>query len=189
MRKHVRSIALAAVAAVAGVVLGMFVIVNSAEARDSSFVGWLEVRTTFGTGSGCTTATGAGDICADDAIEYGAGGEVGPNADGWQNGTNGRLDMVFAGQTNNENLRWDGESASNTITLSTGTGVTAVSGPIHWLDTSTSDNGWSVQNAANQACNTTCTSACVFGMNTGALGNFVACTDATADTCVCAGAN
>lgn len=53
----------------------------------------------------------------------------------------------------------------------------------------TSDLGWSAVNAANQACNTTCTSACVFGMNTGALGNFVGCADATADTCICAGSS
>lgn len=53
----------------------------------------------------------------------------------------------------------------------------------------TADIGWSAVNAANQACNTTCTSACVFGMNTGALGNFVGCADATADTCICAGAS
>lgn len=53
----------------------------------------------------------------------------------------------------------------------------------------TSDLGWTPVNAANQACNTTCTSACVFGMNTGALGNFVSCSDATADTCICAGAS
>lgn len=53
----------------------------------------------------------------------------------------------------------------------------------------TTDLGWSAVNAANQACNTTCTSACVFGMNTGALGNFVGCADATADTCICAGAS
>lgn len=51
------------------------------------------------------------------------------------------------------------------------------------------DLGWSAVNAANQACNTTCTSACVFGMNTGALGDFVGCADATADTCICAGAS
>jgi hypothetical protein len=51
------------------------------------------------------------------------------------------------------------------------------------------DIGWSAVNAANQACNTTCTSGCVFGMNTGALGNFVGCADATADTCICAGAS
>ncbi len=53
----------------------------------------------------------------------------------------------------------------------------------------TTDLGWTAVNAANQACNTTCTSACVFGMNTGALGNFVGCADATADTCICAGAS
>ena len=55
--------------------------------------------------------------------------------------------------------------------------------------TRTTDFGWAVANAANQACNTTCVSACVVGMDTGALGNFVACTDATADTCLCAGAS
>lgn len=49
------------------------------------------------------------------------------------------------------------------------------------------DIGWSVQAAANQACNTTCTSACVFGEDTSVLGSFVACNDATADRCVCAG--
>lgn len=53
----------------------------------------------------------------------------------------------------------------------------------------TNDIGWTPVNAANQACNTTCTTGCVFGMNTGALGNFVSCSDATADTCICAGAS
>ena len=54
--------------------------------------------------------------------------------------------------------------------------------------TATSDLGWVVQNAANQACNTTCTvGACVVGLDTAAVGNFLACTDATADTCLCAG--
>ena len=51
------------------------------------------------------------------------------------------------------------------------------------------DLGWSVVNAANQACNTTCTNACVFGMDTAALGNFLACDNAGSDTCICAGAN
>lgn len=50
------------------------------------------------------------------------------------------------------------------------------------------DLGWSVFNTANQACNTTCTSACVFGMNTDVTPPvFVACTSALADACVCAG--
>lgn len=55
----------------------------------------------------------------------------------------------------------------------------------------TADLGWSVQSAANQACNTTCTSACVFGFNltAGVPGTLLACTDATADVCLCAGAS
>lgn len=57
------------------------------------------------------------------------------------------------------------------------------------VSSAAADLGWTPVNAANQACNTTCTSACVFGMNTGALGNFVSCSDATADTCICAGAS
>jgi len=52
----------------------------------------------------------------------------------------------------------------------------------------TSDLGWSVVNSANQACNTTCTSACVIGMDAGASA-FLACSDATADSCLCAGAS
>jgi hypothetical protein len=51
------------------------------------------------------------------------------------------------------------------------------------------DFGWSIVNVANQACNTTCTSACVFGFNTAAIGNLLPCTDATADSCLCAGAS
>lgn len=53
--------------------------------------------------------------------------------------------------------------------------------------TNVNNIGWSVVNAANQACNTTCTNACVVGLDTAAVGNFLACTDATADTCLCAG--
>lgn len=57
---------------------------------------------------------------------------------------------------------------------------------------STTGIGWSDHNSANQACNTTCgTSACVIGLDAGTVGvlnsNFVACSDATADDCVCSG--
>lgn len=69
-----------------------------------------------------------------------------------------------------------------------GIGSTAPNGSLDIRNT-TSNMGWTPVNAANQACNTTCVSACVFGMNTGALGNFVTCSDATADTCLCAGSN
>ena len=53
--------------------------------------------------------------------------------------------------------------------------------------TRSTDLGWTVQNAANQACNTTCTTgACVVGINTAAVGNFLSCSDSTADSCLCA---
>lgn len=52
--------------------------------------------------------------------------------------------------------------------------------------------GFSDHNATNQACNTTCgSSACVIGLDIGTVGvvnsGFVACTDASADDCLCAG--
>jgi hypothetical protein len=48
--------------------------------------------------------------------------------------------------------------------------------------------GWTVQSATNQACNTTCVSACVVGTDA-VTGGFLACTDATADSCLCAGSS
>lgn len=53
----------------------------------------------------------------------------------------------------------------------------------------TTGMGWTVKSGANTACNTTCpaSSACVFGEDTSVIGTIVACTDATADICVCAG--
>ncbi len=53
----------------------------------------------------------------------------------------------------------------------------------------TQNIGWSIVSSANQACNTTCTNACVFGEDTSVIGSFVDCADATADKCLCAGGN
>jgi len=88
---------------------------------------------------------------------------------------------------NSEDLSID--FSSNAVALTSSTGVTSLDfGAVLPKVTVANDIGWTVANGANTACNTTCaTSGCVFGMNTGALGNFVACTDATADTCICAG--
>lgn len=57
--------------------------------------------------------------------------------------------------------------------------------------TSTANSfGWSVVAGADTACTTTCTSACVFGVNTASLtADIVDCADATADECLCAGAS
>lgn len=74
-----------------------------------------------------------------------------------------------------------------------GTGI-AVAGTLSATSTITSsrttDLGWAVVAGANTACNTTCTNACVFGVNTAsATADIVDCADATADKCLCAGAN
>lgn len=59
-----------------------------------------------------------------------------------------------------------------------------------FTNTGTGSIGWSVVAGANTACNTTCTNACVFGFDTGLGGSdLVDCSDATADRCLCAGAN
>lgn len=56
--------------------------------------------------------------------------------------------------------------------------------------TKTDDLGWSVVSGANTACNTTCTSACVMGFADQVAGaDPVSCTNATADSCLCAGAS
>lgn len=58
------------------------------------------------------------------------------------------------------------------------------------ISSGTSTLGWAVVAGANTACTTTCTSACVFGVNTAATeADIVDCADATADECLCAGAS
>jgi hypothetical protein len=89
-------------------------------------------------------------------------------------------------------------SAANTVAIGTGANG-SVAGTIAanvatigstLTAASTTNIGWSVVSGANTACNTTCTFACVFGIDTGSTTNsLLACTDATADLCLCAGAN
>ena len=73
-------------------------------------------------------------------------------------------------------------------TLASATGVTIDPANGNITSQGTSDIGWTLVSAANQACNTTCTSACVMGQETTSKA-FLACTDATADICLCAGAS
>lgn len=85
---------------------------------------------------------------------------------------------------------WDvGVNAGNNSITTTGAisgGSFAATGNI--TSTAATNIGWSVVAGANTACNTTCTNACVFGQNTGDMA-IVDCANATADVCVCAGAN
>ena len=53
----------------------------------------------------------------------------------------------------------------------------------------TTDLGWSVQSATNQACNTTCVSACVVGIDALGTGGFRDCVDTSSDSCICAGSS
>ncbi len=67
-------------------------------------------------------------------------------------------------------------------------GAAAVTGVLSGAGTA----AWgSVVAGANTACNTTCTAPCLFGFDSGAADAelVVACTDATADICICFGAN
>ena len=75
-------------------------------------------------------------------------------------------------------------AANNTVVLTLSGTATAVVGTFK----STAESlGWVVQNAANQICTTTCTTgACVVGIDT-VTTTFLACNDATADSCLCAG--
>ena len=59
-----------------------------------------------------------------------------------------------------------------------------------FIGAGTATIGWAVVAGANTACSTTCTTPCVFGVNTAATeADIVACADATADECLCAGAS
>lgn len=128
-------------------------------------------------------------LCGGGAYSAGRGGCI--ELDGNENANKGDI-SIDAGDSANSDIRLRTNVSSGNIY------IVNASNSIKWTfddngtfksSNITNDIGWTPVNAANQACNTTCTTGCVFGMNTGALGNFVSCTDATADTCLCAGAS
>lgn len=182
------------VAAMLGGLVAIVAVEKAAQAGDSSFVGWLVVKTAHGTAAACSTATAAGDICAGDDIEsvddtevsddltvgddiiMSSGAVIDQSADGAVRVTEGGEDVVAT-------------FTANTVTLTSSTGVATLDfGALLPVSTSTGALGWAVVAGANTACNTTCTNACVFGVNTAATeADIVACTDATADECLCAG--
>ena len=98
--------------------------------------------------------------------------------------------VVIEGTTVDDNettLAYTDPTADRTVTTPDETG-TVVLAPN--AAQSTSDLGWAVVAGANTVCNTTCTSACIFGVNTAsATADIVDCVDATADECLCAGAS
>lgn len=78
-------------------------------------------------------------------------------------------------------------AGNSSLTVDTATRAATFGGAV--TSSATGALGWTPVAAANQACNTTCTSACVFGIDSAAPQTWLACTDATADQCLCAGAS
>lgn len=101
------------------------------------------------------------------AINIGNGWDVGINAGNSQIKTSGGLDLSGSNINGANQILANGSITSASVT----------------------NIGWSIVAAPNQACETTCTFACVAGQDAGAANVLVACNSATADLCICAGAN
>lgn len=104
--------------------------------------------------------------------------------------TNGRVPIAGIGGLLGDDS--DMTFSVNTLTVTgVSVGATGISTSGNITSSGTGTLGWSVVAVANQACTTTCTSACVMGVNValGNVTNIVNCADATADTCLCAGAS
>lgn len=95
---------------------------------------------------------------------------------------------LYAGNVAGSNLGIGGWHSTSTIDfIAGGTSKWTMGAAGTLIGTGTSDVGWAIVAAANQACNTTCVTPCVFGQETTSKA-ILACTDATADSCLCAGA-
>lgn len=115
--------------------------------------------------------------------------------------TGDSADAGYVRLKNAENIAWEaspagtdvtiGVDASEVVQISSATTVTGnLTSTASVLSTATTTIGWSVVAGADTACSTTCTNACVFGVNTASLvADIVDCADATADECLCAGAS
>jgi len=96
---------------------------------------------------------------------------------------------------NSEDISF-GFGTGNTVEITSDTGVTKVDFTTLNIETdgtfqvlgSGATIGWTIADADNQACSTTCagTGSCVIGFDHGNT-DFVLCNSATADTCICAG--
>lgn len=97
------------------------------------------------------------------------------------------INGAMSGGTVNNSVIGGTVPAAGTFTTLSATTSVASQGSI--TSSAAGTLGWSLVAAANQACTTTCTNACVHGWDTAAGEVAVDCADATADKCLCAGAN
>ena len=89
-----------------------------------------------------------------------------------------------------DDIIFEALGGTDSLVIDTATQAATFTGKV--TSSAAADIGWSVVAGTNVACNTTCTSACVFGFDVTAgnvTGLPLACTDATADVCICAGAS
>jgi hypothetical protein len=131
------------------------------------------------TSAGCSSRGASADLGANAVLTIENSILSGTDADLFQasSGILTAKGVSLINGTTSGTITWAGTEGANNLSL--GGSLTSAG---------TSSIGWSKQSAANQACNTTCTSACVFGQNTGDM-SIVDCADATADVCTCAGAS
>lgn len=113
-------------------------------------------------------------------------------------GSNGRgaFIQIEGNEVNSGRLLLNSGSAGSVFIETAGGGITVDSdGDALFTDDITSSKattiGWSIVAGADTACTTTCTNACVVGFDNGAgdAEALVDCANATADVCLCAGAN
>lgn len=115
-----------------------------------------------------------------DGAAYRAAASITFNSDGTPGSSDMPGNIIF-------NVTADG-AASPTQAMKIGnTKAITIAGTLQ--GTSTSGLGWVIASGANTACNTTCgISSCAFGADTATDFDAVACSDATADVCICTGA-
>lgn len=131
-----------------------------------------------------TTASTYGEIQfysdSGEAFNFGVGGSTTatPNQAFFENTISGApMDFI----TNGGSMSFSGGNV--------GIGSTAPNAALDVRNT-TSSIGWSIVAASNQACNTTCVAACVFGIdNDSTTNSLLGCTDTASDRCLCAGSN
>lgn len=159
------------------------VIQTGAASTGGSGIAFMKSRAVDGTAD---TIVGNGDTL---------GLVTGYGADGAAYVTGGRLAFVVSAAPGTNDMPTDmvvSLSPDGSATLGEAMRVTqakAIVGAGAITSTATGALGWAPVAGANTACNTTCTSACVFGIDTAAPQTWLACTDATADMCLCAGAS
>lgn len=76
-------------------------------------------------------------------------------------------------------------SVNTSEQIELGTGGTGIVATGTFTSSAAADLGWSVVSVANQACNTTCTNACVVGFDL--VAGLLGCGSALSDQCLCAG--